>query len=857
MSTPRINERAWAIDVISEINRLSAAKSRPVRSAGGEWSVAAEAQDTVIFPDVLLFGDPTLTAVIQGWELKMPDTPVTDGEFLGKAEEKARALGLGSFIVWNVREAVLYVAAAGVFKPERSWSCRGITNRADIQLHRDRWIALLEEILDTVNDFLEKGQLAEKIPIDKQMSVVVIAIVDRCQGRLALHLKECAGMSREWRTEVSAWWRDISYEYPVADSWRVLAADILLHWIHRFLFAHYLKRYVSDAQKVDSLNLSETPSVDQAERVFAELSGRHDYAQLFQPRSGSKLIPKSIWTDLLAFNGFLCSARIDGVDQELLHAVLNAVRQTSQRKAAGQFCTPRPLADLLVRLTLDDVRVPVLDPCCGTGTIAKAVISFKREQGMDAADALSTTWASDKYPLPLQFATLALASGEAPAHTLRIFQHDLATLVTGQRISFVDAVNGRPIRERLAKFPCIVLNPPFVRFEDWGRYNPAASQIASFVSATTDVQLDAKSDLFAPLILHLWRLIATNGRVGVVVSNAWLGADWGVIFRKALLKLFAVETVVISANGRWFKDAKVVTNLLVLRRRAAPTQPDGVERTTFAAINRPIELWTKDTISEIADAIIRADAPNSPLVSVNHVTAKRLDVCDILGLSWSAHFVDLAWIDKISSALIPANQFFDVKRGERRGWDELFFPPADAGIEPCYLRPVLKTSSDASRLRARPNGKAFCCSATLDELRRLGHVKALRWIERFAKARNEKGHLLPGILNRSGMRWYEMRPETVADLAAAMNYDTRLFFLRLTPRAFVNQRLIRFTTKPGILVDLDLWHALLCSLMGCFYIEALGFGRGLGALDLNASKFAKQLRLLNPTRQMAIGRINP
>ena len=36
--------------------------------------------------------------------------------------------------------------------------------------------------------------------------------------------------------------------------------------------------------------------------------------------------------------------------------------------------------------------------------------------------------------------------------------------------------------------------------------------------------------------------------------------------------------------------------------------------------------------------------------------------------------------------------------------------------------------------------------------------------------------------------------------------------------------------------------------MGCFYIEALGFGRGLGVLDLNASKLALHMQLLDPAR---------
>ena len=519
----------------------------------------------------------------------------------------------------------------------------------------------------------------------------------------------------------------------------------------------------------------------------------------------------------------------------------------SQRKVAGQFCTPRPLADLLVRLTLDDVRVPVLDPCCGTGTIAKAVCAFKTEQGMTAADALDTTWASDKHAMPLQFATLALATGEAQAITVRVFQNDVALLSVGQSIPFVDATTGREIHDILPEFPCIVLNPPFVRFEDWGRKNPVSRELASFVSKETGVALDPKSDFSAPLILHLWRLCsAKEGRVGVVVSNSWLGTAWGNIFRSALLKLFKVEVVVTSAKGRWFKDAKVVTNLVILRKRENPAMADPKEVVTFSATSIPIEKWTPTTTDQIVSSIINKRTSNKTPVSVNCVTIERVKALDDMGLCWTAHFADLSWFDRVAPHLVPVSTLFDVRRGERRGWDDLFFPPKDSNIESCYLHHVLRTSSEANRLSVKPDGYAFCCSSSIEELSRLGHKGATNWIKRFAKATNEKGRLLPEVLARSGLHWYEMRPDTVADLAASMNYDRRLFILRLSPRAFVNQRLIRLTIKPNVGVDLDLSHALLCSLLGAFYIEALGFGRGLGVLDLNATKLAKQMRMLNP-----------
>jgi hypothetical protein len=182
----------------------------------------------------------------------------------------------------------------------------------------------------------------------------------------------------------------------------------------------------------------------------------------------------------------------------------------------------------------------------------------------------------------------------------------------------------------------------------------------------------------------------------------------------------------------------------------------------------------------------------------------------------------------------------------------LFYPPADCGVEKDYLRPVLKTSASVRRLQAAPDAFAFCCSKTLDELSALGHRGALSWIRKFERAVNKKGKPLAEVLKRSGQHWYEMRPDTVADLAVSINPGSRLFFIRLTERAFTNQRLTRLAARKT--TDLDLCHALLCSFMGCFYLEAIGFGRGLGALDLSATRVRDQFWMLDPDRVTPVHR---
>ena len=94
------------------------------------------------------------------------------------------------------------------------------------------------------------------------------------------------------------------------------------------------------------------------------------------------------------------------------------------------------------------------------------------------------------------------------------------------------------------------------------------------------------------------------------------------------------------------------------------------------------------------------------------------------------------------------------------------------------------------------------------------------------------------------MQWYEMSPSATADLVTSINPDERLFIAKFDNPTFVNQRLIRFT-KNNDNIDIKLSHALLNSLLGIFYIEMLGFGRGEGVLDLSASKLQESLKMLN------------
>lgn len=844
-ATPSVNERAWAVDLISEINRLVRVRSRRIQSAGGEWGIPARGKGNMLFPDVLLFGDPSHNAVLQGWELKMPDTPVTDLSLIDNAQEKCRRMGLSSFLVWNACDAVLYRFEGGQREVMRTWHCEGVKTRADVVGNKSSWVGTLSRIIDDLNDIFEQGILSCSKPLPEHLNTVIGAILQDQSGTLATAVEAVERKSRSDRTDISLWWRGAKFEHgnPAENlKYIILATEILLHWIQRFLFAHYLQRFVAEARWVTSL--LPPASIRDAESGFAQLSSKHDFAQIFRSRMGSDWLLPDNWQALLAFNQYLRDAHLPDIDQRLLHETLHSVRRESQRKIAGQYCTPVRLASLLVRVATDDLNVPMLDPCCGTGTIAREILSLKTHHGIPLSEAVGTTWAADRYVMPLQFTTLSLTQGDAPFETLRVFQQDVLKLYVGMPVSFVDAGTGKLFSEPLPMFPCIILNPPFIRFEDWMREEETIAEVQRFVLEYAGSGIDGRSDYFVLILLHLWHLLADTGRIGVVVPNAWMGAEWGRSFRRQLRTFFTIETIVTSGSGRWFRDADVVTNLLVLQKKMQTDAQAAKGLVTFAVTQRPLSDWDDKHVIRMADLISRGSASDEDTVWINQVDNDSLDQFEQDGLCWTACFSDCKWLDEIRSLLVPVSDFFEVRRGERRGWDKLFFPDDQNDIEEEYLYPVVKSAASIHRLDADPDGVAFCCSRSMDELERHGHSGALAWIRRFQHATNGSGRPLPEVLSREGYFWYEMRPDTTADLAVSINPGNRLFFARFSPRCFVNQRLIRLTARPD--TDVLLCHALLCSLTGAFYLEALGFGRGLGALDLNATKLARQMRMPNP-----------
>ncbi len=847
MAIVRRNERSWAIDMISEMNRMLDHMDLKIKKAGGESTISD--RGISMFPDVLLYADESKSEILQGWELKMPDVSITDEVFISDATRKARALQLNSFVIWNFSYAKLYLENdVGNFEEVQVWNGTShIQTREDVYTYRMEWMPLMEEILLTVNRFLLDGtitipSLFQVIP-DSLMSELIVRNKPLVADYLLIETSRNMTMER-W---LDTWWRRFrnEYEQDEPDMYQAYAKAILSNWANRITFANAIKSYHACAFDVNQIAEGTTPQEGNA--IFEQMIRQGDYYHIFGKITYNEEIPEDTWVDIAHYNQFLIESKMEKIDQSELQGLLETTVNTAKREIRGQYATPYVLANLLCQITVLDWGRDCADLCAGTGTIAKALIDNKRRRLKNPADCFSSTWISDKYAYPLQIANIALTDITEINMLAHIFQSDVFEVETGRQIMEKSPLDGSDVCSTIPPFGAIVSNLPFVA------YNNIAEDERVYLNAWRErIKQDTgiaftsgKTDLYNYIPFKLYELLADDGRLGIIVSNSWLGTEIGRKFFEALQYYYAIQSVVASGRERWFYNADVMATILVLQKKPL-SSPDKETVVDFWLLQKSIYALEEQETEDVISSIVLRQELNGDVIALRQYSIAAMESFMEKGICMNALFQDLFWFEQMQDALVPITDIFDVRRGERRGWNDLFYPQSDHQMEPEYIVPVLKDPTHLQSYMAETDKEAFCCHRSKAELQQLQHLGAWNWITRFERVRNGSGKLLPEALRQSNAYWYEMKDDARADFVTALNPDQRLFVARFTDRTFVDQRFTRLMLR-NQKYSAELLHALLNSLYGMFAIESIGFGRALGVLDASSTKF-KRICMINPDK---------
>ncbi len=216
---------------------------------------------------------------------------------------------------------------------------------------------------------------------------------------------------------------------------------------------------------------------------------------------------------------------------------------------AGEFYTPRPVTEFMVRMVDPKLDDKVMDPACGTGGFLTCTIEHKRQHYVKTAEDERALQASifgvEKKPLPHLLATtnMILHGIEVPSQ----IRHD-NTLAR-------PLISWGP-KERV---DCIVANPPFGGMEEDGI---EANFPATFRTRET-------ADLFLVLIMHL---LKDGGRAAVVLPDGFLfGEGIKSRIKEKLLTECNLHTIVRLPNGVFNPYTGIKTNLLFFTK-GTPTK---------------------------------------------------------------------------------------------------------------------------------------------------------------------------------------------------------------------------------------------------------------------------------------------
>ena len=207
---------------------------------------------------------------------------------------------------------------------------------------------------------------------------------------------------------------------------------------------------------------------------------------------------------------------------------------------AGEFYTPRPVTEFMVRMVDPKLDEKVMDPACGTGGFLTCTIEHKRSRYVKTADDERTLQASifgvEKKPLPHLLATtnMILHGIEVPSQ----IRHD--NTLARPLISWTPS----------DRVHCIVANPPFGGMEEDG--------IETNFPATFRTRETA--DLFLVLIMQL---LKDGGRAAVVLPDGFLfGEGIKSRIKEKLLTECNLHTIVRLPNGVFNPYTGIKTNLL-------------------------------------------------------------------------------------------------------------------------------------------------------------------------------------------------------------------------------------------------------------------------------------------------------
>jgi len=395
----------------------------------------------------------------------------------------------------------------------------------------------------------------------------------------------------------------------------------------------------------------------------------------------------------------------------------------TQRKRLGQFFTPDWIVDYLISHTLSPAlaenperllgEFTVLDPACGDGAFLIGVLHFlsKRvesypveKQRLLIRSIVDSIHGIDVDPKALEQCQRRLE--QLSKKLLGVPADFSQRVLLGNSLIQPDRNAQDVFRKALPKkhpvdwhrvypwvmrdggFDAIIGNPPFVGIK---AMEPDLKTYIRHRYRTVHQQFD----ILIPFIELGLNLLRPGGRLGYVISNKVLAADYGSVLRKTLVKNYVIEQMVDLSHLNAFEDAATYPHLIVIRKPRipdevhrnrvqipqAPTYPKDLSQTNIPLHSVPQHYYDTlpntiltPSLTEAKFSILRKLLHNT--IPLGQTTTIR---CGIAKTGFTKHLLSVNTYDKLNKASRDKTRPFlnagDVHRYQLRRKKYLTFTP--------------------------------------------------------------------------------------------------------------------------------------------------------------------------------------
>lgn len=485
-----------------------------------------------------------------------------------------------------------------------------------------------------------------------------------------------------------------------------LARMMLYTLLNKIIFYKVLERHYRDLPSLKPLTsqgfTNSTEYLDKLNELFEKvIEITQDFEAIFRTSLFDKIVLPDEIDCLKTIDATI--ELLDTVEIEKLSDIIGHIYEklipAEERHQMGQFYTPPPIAELIVKWCIRDPKDKVLDPGVGSGTFLieayKRLFELKtgKKYGKAYPDEvlhekmLKQLYGFDINPFPLQLTAmnLAMRNTKVPSKDINVILTDFFAVVPKMKTLApytIRTASGEIRREVQipSEFDCVVGNPPYTRWTEIPEKTKRLileriGRTLSYYRLLTTPGIREKIGIYIPFIIHSHDFLKEYGRLGMIISNSWLQTEYGIDFGNYLLDHFKIKTI-IDFSHRLFKIPLIATLVILLEKESNKESRDD-NNVVFIYVSKDI------SVDQLLDAIDNPDKYKDKLL-IKTLRQRKLPrdkkwfdilfgINDIIKLIKSnAHITELRnlfeplfgtiyWTAKIQPGL-GANKFFYVNK---------------------------------------------------------------------------------------------------------------------------------------------------------------------------------------------------